>query len=112
MGDCLFCRIISKTINAKFEYEDDSLVAIQDINPQAPVHLLIIPKKHIAQVSGVKKNESRLLGDMVFRAKELARQKDSQDYRLVFNNGPMAGQSVFHIHLHLLGGRSMTWPPG
>ena len=112
MDDCLFCRIISKKVNGKFEYEDDSLVAIQDINPQAPVHLLVIPRKHIAQVGCIEKTDAGLLGDMVFCAKELARQKNAQDYRLVFNNGTTAGQSVFHIHLHLLGGRSMNWPPG
>ena len=113
MSDCLFCRIIARQIPAKFEYEDNSLVAIQDINPQAPVHLLIIPKKHINHVSDVEENDRSLIGEMIFRAKTLAcTRKLEESFRLVFNNGAKAGQSVFHVHLHLLGGRNMAWPPG
>lgn len=111
--DCLFCKIIARKIQAKFEYEDGSIVAIQDINPKAPVHLLVIPKKHIAQISQAETTDSKLFGDMVLCAKELAnRKKLEEGYRLIFNNGLKAGQSVFHVHLHLLGGRTMSWPPG
>ena len=111
--DCLFCRIISKKIPAKIEFENDSMLAIQDINPQAPVHLLLIPKKHMAEVAQMAENDRALLGDLIFRAKELARERKLEEgYRLVFNNGAKAGQSVFHVHLHLLAGRIMKWPPG
>ncbi len=111
--DCLFCRIVSKKIPAKIEFENDSMVVIQDINPQAPVHLLLIPKKHIAEIAHMTENERVLIGDLIFRAKELARERKLEvGYRLVFNNGRKAGQSVFHVHLHLLAGRAMTWPPG
>ncbi len=113
MSDCLFCRIIAKQIPAKIEYEDNSLVVIQDIHPQAPVHLLVISKKHIARVSDIEQKDCLLMGEMIFRAKVLACAKKLEEgFRLVFNNGPKAGQSVFHVHLHLLGGRNMTWPPG
>ena len=111
--DCIFCRIIGKKLPAKFEYEDSEIVAIQDINPQAPVHILVIPRKHIAEINHMNENDRLLLGGLIFRAKELARERNVEDgYRVVLNNGAKAGQSVFHIHLHLLGGRRMTWPPG
>lgn len=113
MSDCLFCRIIARQIPAKFEYEDNTFVAIQDLHPQAPLHLLVIPRKHISRVSDVKENDRLLMGEMILRAKKLAcERKLEEGFRLVFNNGPKAGQSVFHVHLHLLGGRNMTWPPG
>ena len=113
MKECLFCRIVTKELPAKFEYEGGSMVAIQDINPQAPTHLLIIPKKHISKVDEVEGSDRALLGDMILQAKNLAREKKLEEgYRLVLNNGLKAGQSVFHIHLHLLGGRAMHWPPG
>ncbi len=113
MGDCVFCQMIAKKIKAKIEYENDSLVAIQDIHPQAPVHLLIIPKQHISDVNALEKHHAVLLAQMIFCAKELASQKKTgEGYRLVLNNGAKAGQSVFHIHLHLLAGRQMNWPPG
>ena len=89
------------------------MIAIQDINPQAPVHLLIMPKKHIARVNDLKETDRLIMGEMIFLAKKLASEKKIEEgFRLVFNNGPKAGQSVFHIHLHLLGGRNMAWPPG
>lgn len=111
--DCLFCRIVSKKIPARVEFENDSIVAIQDINPQAPVHLLLIPKKHIAEIAHMTEHDRALIGDLIFRAKELARERKWEEgYRLVFNNGSKAGQSVFHVHLHLLAGRTMKWPPG
>ena len=111
--DCLFCRIVSKKIPAKVEFENDSIMVIQDINPQAPVHLLLIPKKHVAEIAHMSEGDRVLVGDLIFRAKELAHERKLEDgYRLVFNNGPKAGQSVFHVHLHLLAGRTMKWPPG
>lgn len=113
MSDCLFCKIEKKEIPSKMVFENESLFAIRDINPQAPVHLLIIPKKHIAQMSDLSGSDTELLGQLILAGKELAVQEKVGDgYRLVFNNGSKAGQSVFHIHLHLLGGRKMTWPPG
>ncbi len=94
-------------------YENESLFAIADINPQAPVHLLIIPRKHISGINEVAASDSELLGNLILCAKELAKREKVEDgYRLVFNNGAKAGQSVFHVHLHLLGGRKMNWPPG
>ncbi|MBI1977578.1 MAG: histidine triad nucleotide-binding protein [Candidatus Omnitrophica bacterium] len=111
--DCIFCKIIDKKIPARFEYEDSELVAIQDIHPQAPVHLLVIPRKHISDINAAQESDCKLLGGLIHRAKLLAQHKKVEDgYRLVLNNGSKAGQSVFHVHLHLLGGRPMTWPPG
>lgn len=112
MSDCLFCRMIQKEIPAKIEYEDDQVLAIHDIHPQAPQHLLVIPKKHIAKVSEAQAPEAPLLGNLIFQARQIATRRGWEDYRLVFNNGEGAGQSVFHIHLHLLAGRRMAWPPG
>lgn len=113
MADCLFCRIINKTIPAKVKFENESLIAIEDINPQAPVHLLVIPKKHIEQVADAQAPDSALLGNLILTARELAKREGVlEGFRLVFNNGAEAWQSVFHIHLHLLGGRKMKWPPG
>lgn len=111
--DCIFCRVVEKKLPAQFEYEDETLVAIQDINPQAPVHLLVIPKRHIPKLNEASEADRLLLGNLIYRAKELARARRIEDgFRLVFNNGSKAGQSVFHVHLHLLGGRNMHWPPG
>ena len=112
MKDCLFCRMIRKEIQPGIEYEDEEVLAIHDIHPQAPHHLLIIPKKHIAKVAGMEAADTGALGNLIFQASRIADRKGWQDYRLVFNNGAGAGQSVFHIHLHLLAGRPMAWPPG
>ena len=112
MDNCLFCRIGSREIPSQMVYENESLFAIQDINPQSPVHLLIIPRKHIAGISDTETSDRELLGNLILCAKKLAEQERVEAYRLVFNNGAKAGQSVFHIHLHLLGGRKMNWPPG
>ena len=113
MDECLFCNIIAKKIPAKFEYEGNSLVAIQDINPKAPVHLLVIPRKHISRLSQAEEADAPLLGEMILCGKRLAEERNLEEgFRLILNNGPKAGQSVFHIHLHLLGGRVMSWPPG
>ena len=113
-SDCIFCRIVAKEIPAKVAFEDDEVVAFHDINPQAPVHVQIIPKKHIARVSEVTEETIPLLGKLVLTANRLAREmKIAQPgYRLVVNCNPGAGQSVYHLHLHLLGGRPMRWPPG
>ncbi len=112
MSDCLFCKIVAKQIPAKIELDEASLVVIHDINPQAPTHLLVIPKQHIARIDEVQKNQFQLIGELTDAAKRVAQARKLSDYRLVFNNGAGAGQSVFHIHLHLLGGRTMHWPPG
>ena len=94
-------------------YQDEFFFAIRDINPQAPVHLLIIPKKHVAKITDLSGPDDQLVGRMILLAKKLAaEEKIEEGFRLVFNNGSQAGQSVFHVHLHLLGGRKMTWPPG
>jgi len=112
MSDCLFCKMIRKEIKAKIEYEDDNLFAIHDINPQAPIHLLMMPKRHIESISTMQASDGELLGKLIYQAKQIAAAKGWQHYRLVFNNGSESGQSIFHIHLHLLSGRSMHWPPG
>ena len=114
MSDCLFCRIVNREIPAEIIYEDDFILAFNDINPQAPLHILIIPKKHIEKVSSLKEEDSHLVSKMVLRAKDIAADKgiSADGYRLVLNCGKNAGQEVFHIHLHLLGGRRFIWPPG
>ncbi|OGX03148.1 MAG: histidine triad nucleotide-binding protein [Omnitrophica bacterium RIFCSPLOWO2_12_FULL_50_11] len=113
MSECLFCQIITRKISSKVEFENDAMIAIQDVNPQAPTHVLVIPKKHIGRISDTDGKDALLIGDLILCARDLARRKGLEEgYRLVFNNGPEAGQSVFHIHLHLLGGRRMWWPPG
>ncbi len=113
MNDCIFCKIVEKKIPAKIEFEDTQAIAIQDIHPQAPVHLLIIPKEHIAKVDDLKDSSLEIIGHLFKVARKLAfERKITEGYRLVVNNGAKAGQSVFHIHLHVLGGRTMNWPPG
>lgn len=112
MSECIFCKIIDGKIPGQFELKEEKLVAIKDISPKAPVHILIIPKEHISQISDLKSTQALIVGEMVDAARRIATQKKITDYRLVFNNGSEAGQSVFHIHLHLLGGRIMGWPPG
>ncbi len=111
---CLFCRIVAGTIPAKKLFEDDDVIAFEDINPQAPTHLLVIPRRHIASLDALRLEDSETIGRLLIRASEIARSRDiaSDGYRLVFNNGQAAGQTVFHIHAHLLGGRDFAWPPG
>ena len=111
---CLFCKIINREIPASIVYEDDQVLAFTDINPQAPTHLLVIPKKHIATMNDVEDADALLVGVLVQRATGIAKQLgiDAGGYRTVFNTNRDAGQTVFHIHLHLLGGRSLGWPPG
>lgn len=112
--DCLFCKIINGDIPAKISYRDDLVIAIDDINPQSPHHKLIIPHKHIATINDLSTDDNALLGHMVQTAKKIAADLNiaEEGYRLVLNCNAGAGQSVFHIHMHLLGGRRMIWPPG
>ncbi len=113
MTDTLFSKIIDREIPADIVYEDDLCLAFKDINPQAPVHILIIPKKPIPKLADATDADQSLLGQLILTANKLAQDQGVGDaYRLVINNGEGAGQSVFHIHVHLLGGRSFTWPPG
>jgi histidine triad (HIT) family protein len=114
MTDCLFCKIVQKSIPAKIVYEDDQTLAFDDINPQAPVHTLIIPKKHLAAVQDCRDEESALLAQLLVTCANIAKQKglSQSGYRIVTNTGRDAGQTVFHLHLHVLGGRHMRWPPG
>ncbi len=113
MSDCLFCRIGKKELTARILYEDADLFAFEDISPQAPTHILICPHKHIASLLDATAENGPLLGRMMLLAADLARERKLTDgFRTVFNNGRGAGQSVFHLHLHLLGGRSFRWPPG
>lgn len=112
--DCLFCKILNGDIPANIVYEDDKVIAFDDINPQAPIHMLIIPKQHIETLNDITENHKELIGHMFYVAKRLAQDLEIADdgYRAVFNCNKDAGQEVFHIHLHLLGGRKMHWPPG
>ena len=114
MPDCVFCRIASSEIPAAIVYQDERAVAFRDLNPQAPVHVLVIPRQHLTSVADADGEDESLLGHLVVAAGQVARQEGLQEpgYRLVFNHGPDAGQSVFHVHLHLLGGRHFSWPPG
>lgn len=112
MNDCIFCRIIKKEIPSKAAYEDADFYAFHDIHPQAPTHILIIPKKHVAGVSELQNEDGAWVGRLIVKAKHLASDLGLASYRLVFNQGAEAGQSVFHLHLHLLSGRRMAWPPG
>jgi histidine triad (HIT) family protein len=114
MRDCLFCGIIDGRINAKVVYRDDAVVAFNDIKPRAPVHILIIPRKHIVSVLDIEPNDNALIGQIFQVAARLAREHGIAEsgFRVVVNAGPDAGQSVFHLHYHLLGGRQMSWPPG
>ncbi len=111
---CLFCEIVAGRIPAKKAFEDDSLLAFHDINPQAPTHVLVVPKRHITSLSDLDPGDDALVGSMVRRAKELAGElgHGERGFRLVLNSGEDAGYSVYHIHLHLLGGRRLGWPPG
>ncbi|MDO9043587.1 MAG: histidine triad nucleotide-binding protein [Desulfocapsaceae bacterium] len=110
---CLFCKIIAGEIPADTLYEDDEFLAFRDISPQAPVHFLVIPKKHIAGPAFMEEEDEQLIGKMMRVGAQLAKDLELVDgFRMVFNNGAAAGQTVFHIHLHVLGGRQMQWPPG
>lgn len=112
-ADCLFCRIGAKQIPSKIVYEDPELFAFEDISPQAPTHILICPRKHFASLADASEQDQAVLGKLQLVAAQLARERKLQSgYRTVMNSGEGAGQSVFHLHLHLLGGRPFRWPPG
>ena len=114
MADCLFCKIAAGEIPASFVYQDEHLIAFKDINPQAPMHVLVVPRRHIATLNDLTDASDQLVGEMIRRGAALAREHGHADrgYRAVFNCNAGAGQTVFHIHLHVLGGRPLTWPPG
>lgn len=112
--DCIFCKIVNGQIPAEIIYQDDEVIAFNDLHPQAPQHKLIIPKKHISTLNDLTDDNQAIIGQMAMAAKKLAKQLniDEKGYRLVMNCNSGAGQTVFHIHMHLLGGRVMNWPPG
>src|SRR5256885_10828825 len=113
MPDCLFCRMIRGEVPTKKVYEDERAFAFEDIKPQAPTHVLIVPKKHIVGLKEAQDGDAELLGYCQLVAAKIAHQRGIEDgYRTVYNVGPKAGQSVFHLHLHLIGGRNLSWPPG
>ncbi|MCR4400672.1 MAG: histidine triad nucleotide-binding protein [Syntrophomonadaceae bacterium] len=112
MAECLFCRIASRELSSDLVFEDEQLVAIRDINPVAPVHVLLIPKRHVGSLAEVAEGDAGLLGHLQLVASRLARELGLDSYRVVNNCGAAAGQSVFHLHYHLLGGREFRWPPG
>lgn len=114
MEVCLFCSIVNGSIPAKKIFETDTILAFEDIEPQAPVHVLIIPKKHIASINDIEDKDKEVCGEMLLAAKKIAEMLDIKDsgYRTVFNTNEDGGQTVFHIHMHLLGGRKLKWPPG
>jgi histidine triad (HIT) family protein len=111
---CLFCRIVAGEIPASKVYEDERIVAFNDINPQAPMHVLVVPRAHVATLNDLAQEHDGLVGEMVRRGAAIAAERGyaARGFRTVFNCNAEAGQTVFHVHLHVLGGRSMTWPPG
>ncbi len=111
---CIFCEIIAKKIPAEIVFEDDHLLAFRDLNPQAPVHILLIPKKHISGLDRAEETDRELLGRLAAAAARIAEEEGigKTGFRLVVNSGPAAGQEIDHLHFHLLGGRKMSWPPG
>lgn len=113
MADCLFCKIAGKEVQSSIVYEDENMVAFNDINPQAPVHILVVPKKHIPTLLGVKDEDKEVMFSIQKVIARIAQEKNLVDgFRVVINCGPNAGQAVYHLHFHLLGGRKMEWPPG
>jgi len=114
MSNCLFCRIIAGEIPAAIVYQDDTVVVFKDTNPQAPLHLLLVPRKHVATLNDLSTEDDALVGSLFRHAATLAKEYGVHErgYRTVFNTNGEAGQTVFHIHLHLLAGRGLTWPPG
>ena len=111
---CLFCKIINREIPASIVYEDDRVLAFNDINPQGPTHVLVIPKRHISSLNELTEGDDQIVGEVVRRAAVIANDRgiSAAGFRTVFNTNREAGQTVFHIHLHLIGGRSLGWPPG
>ncbi|MBC8357329.1 MAG: histidine triad nucleotide-binding protein [Candidatus Aminicenantes bacterium] len=114
MENCLFCKIIHGEIPAKKVFEDEKIIAFDDINPQAPIHILIIPKEHFASLNEIPEEKKDVLSHVLLKARQIAREKGvaKSGYRIVLNTARDSGQEVFHIHFHLLGGRKMLWPPG
>jgi histidine triad (HIT) family protein len=114
MADCLFCRIIAGEIPGTIVYQDDRVVAFKDVNPQAPMHVLVVPRRHVASLNELSADDDALIGEMIRRGAALAKEQGHAErgYRTVFNCNADAGQTVFHIHLHVLGGRAFRWPPG
>lgn len=114
MSDCLFCKFVNGEIQPNTVFEDDDVLAFRDINPQAPTHVLVVPKRHVSTLNDLQQADGELIGKLYLAAQHVARQEgiDEAGYRTVINCNEQAGQSVFHIHLHLLGGRAMRWPPG
>ena len=114
MTDCIFCKIISGDIPGDIVYQNDDVLAFRDLTPQAPTHILVIPKKHISTINDLQAEDAELVGKMYLAAKQIAKDEgiDESGYRAVMNCNAGAGQTVFHIHLHILGGRGMSWPPG
>ena len=112
--NCLFCKIVAGEIPADIIYESVTTIAFRDINPQAPLHVLIIPRKHIATINDITPQDQEIVGDLYLAARDIASSEGIADegYRIVMNCNEAAGQTVFHIHMHLLGGRALTWPPG
>ena len=114
MNECIFCKIVARTIPAALVYEDDLVVAFDDTNPQAPTHTLVIPRKHVASIAELQDSDVGLLGHLLLAGNKIAKLKGIADagYRVVVNTGAHGGQSVSHLHLHVLGGRHLAWPPG
>ena len=110
--NCLFCKIIAGKIPGDFAHQDDSCVVIRDINPQAPMHVLVIPREHMESLDDASQREESLLGHLLRVGARIANEQGHDSYRTVINTGAGAGQSVFHLHVHVLGGRGMSWPPG
>lgn len=113
-GGCLFCRIVRKELPARIVFEDERVLAFEDIRPRAPVHVLVIPKDHFASLSDAPAGSEALLGELLMRARAVAREKGVGEtgYRIVLNSGPDSGQEVPHLHFHVIGGRPLRWPPG
>ena len=114
MEDCIFCKIINKEIPASIVFEDEKIFAFNDINPQAPIHILLIPREHFASLNDIPEEKKNILSHLLLKARQIAQEKGiaEKGYRIVLNTARDSGQEVFHIHLHLLGGRRMQWPPG
>jgi histidine triad (HIT) family protein len=114
MEDCIFCKIINKEIPASIVFEDEKMIAFNDINPQAPIHILFIPREHFASLNDIPEEKKDILSHLLLKARQIAQEKGiaEKGYRIVLNTEKDSGQEVFHIHFHLLGGRRMHWPPG
>ncbi|MBT3797034.1 MAG: histidine triad nucleotide-binding protein [Candidatus Marinimicrobia bacterium] len=114
MDNCLFCKIINGEITATKIYENEHIIAFNDIDPKAPIHILVIPKKHIRSINELNSSDINLAGEIILAAKKIAKDQgvDSKGFRVVFNTNDDGGQTVYHIHMHIMGGRQMQWPPG